>query len=63
MISTLLFLSLIILVIATPQLAPPPLQQQPPQQQTQVKICSPVDILLSFMDPNRVLKEYLCSSA
>lgn len=53
--STLLFLSLIILVIATPQLAPPPLQQP--------KICSPVDILLSFMDPNRVLKEYLCSSA
>ena len=61
MISTVLFLSLIILVIATPQLAPPPPLQQ---QQTQPpKICSPVDILLSFMDPNRVLKEYLCSSA
>jgi hypothetical protein len=63
MISTLLFLSFIILVIATPQLVPVPPQQPPLQQQTNLKICSPADILMSFLDPHRVMKEYLCSSA
>lgn len=51
-----LFIIIIILFVA-------PLGNNMTQQQTQFKICSSVDILMTFIDPNRVLKEYLCQSA
>jgi hypothetical protein len=56
-------LLIIFIIIFAPLVAQNPLMpNQEPHQPTQVPVCSPADILITYMDPSRVLKAYFCHS-
>ena len=57
--SSLLFFILILLFAVANPLLPPPNNSTTPQ----FAVCSIADVLMTFSDQNKVIKDYLCHSA